>query len=160
MRAEIFGINDFLAIMPRPRGNEGLEDEIISLKSFGVKAIVSLLEPGEIIELELDMEPVFCERNEIIFLNFPIADRQVPASFEETLTLVKKLSDFIDAGKKVAIHCRQGVGRSSLIAACVLVFQGASSKNVFERIAKARSCQVPDTNEQIDWVALFANKFQ
>src|ERR1700759_4273589 len=100
--------------MPRPRGNEWLEDEIISLKNFGVGVIVSLLESGEITELELDKERIYCERNEIVFLNFPIIDRYVPASFEETLSLAGKLKDFIDKKKKVAVHCRQGIGRSSL----------------------------------------------
>ena len=51
MRAEIFGITDSLATMPRLRGNDWLEDEIISYKNYGVEVIVSLLETDEIIEL-------------------------------------------------------------------------------------------------------------
>jgi predicted protein tyrosine phosphatase len=38
-----------------------------------------------------------------------------------TLDFVRKLECFLADGKNVAIHCRQGIGRSALIAACVLV---------------------------------------
>lgn len=159
MLAEIFWIDESLAIMPRPRGNEWLEDEILSLKNFGAGVIVSLLETHEIIELELDKEQLFCEQNDLIFLNFPIVDRQTPASFEATLAFTEKLKDLIDEKHKVAIHCRQGVGRSSLIAACVLVLREGLCENVFERISTARGCRVPDTPEQVDWVKLFAQRF-
>ena len=67
MRAEIFWINEFIATMPRPRGNDWLEDEIISYKTFGVDVIVSLLETEEIIELELEKERILCEKYEIEF---------------------------------------------------------------------------------------------
>jgi protein-tyrosine phosphatase len=56
----------------------------------------------------------------------------------------------------VVIHCRQGVGRSALIAACVLVLRGVSVEKVFDLIENARGCSIPDTEEQRDWVNQFA----
>ena len=159
MIAEIFWITDFLATMPRPRGNDWLEDEIRSYKNFGVNVIVSLLESDEIIELELEKERKFCQEYEIEFLSFPIRDYQTPESFEDTLDFVKKLNDFILKGKKIAIHCRQGIGRSSLIAACLLLLQGVDLIQVFELISVKRNRKIPDTQEQIDWVKQFAQKF-
>ncbi len=159
MIAEIFWITDFLATMPRPRGNDWLEDEIKSYKNFGVDVIVSLLERDEIIELELEKERNFCQEYEIEFLNFPIGDYQTPKSFEDTFNFVKKLNDFILSGKKVAIHCRQGIGRSSLIAACLLLLQSIDFTQVFELISEKRNRKIPDTQEQIDWVKQFAQKF-
>lgn len=159
MIAEIFWITEFLATMPRPRGNDWLEDEIKSYKSFGVDIIVSLLETDEIIELELEEERSFCEKHEIDFLNFPISDYQTPKSFEETFDFVKKLNGFISEKKKVAIHCRQGIGRASLIAACILILQGLETEKVFDLISDKRRRKIPDTQEQIDWVKSFAEKF-
>ena len=150
MLAEIYWITDYLATMPRPRGNDWLEDEIISYKKSGVDIVVSLLEQDEIYELEIEKG--------IIFLNYPIGDRQTPKSFTETLEFVRKLQNFITQGKKVAIHCRQGIGRASLIAVSVLVLQGYLVENAFEKIIEFRGCQVPDTQEQIDWVKSFAQK--
>ena len=158
MIAEIFWITDFLATMPRPRGNDWLEDEILSYKKFGVDVIVSLLEMDEIIELELEKERSFCEQHEIEFLDFPISDYQTPNSFEETRGFVKKLNGFLLEKKRVAIHCRQGIGRASLIAACVLIFQGVAVEKVFGLITEKRNRKVPDTQQQIDWVKQFAQR--
>ncbi|NJM51908.1 MAG: hypothetical protein HC846_00115 [Blastocatellia bacterium] len=41
----------------------------------------------------------------------------------------QKLNEFIVKRKRVAIDCRQGIGRSSLIAACVLILQNESVEN-------------------------------
>ena len=40
--------------MPKPRGNDWLEDEIKGLKSLGYNLVVSFLEKSE----EIDLEPV------------------------------------------------------------------------------------------------------
>ena len=144
--------------MPRPRGNDWLEDEIISFKNFGVDVVVSLLEQSEIYELEIEGEEFRCNEKGIIFLNFPIADRQTPESFEEALAFAKSLQQFIKGNKKIAIHCRQGIGRSSLIAASILVLQGFSAEDAFKKIVVGRGCQVPDTEEQINWVKEFEQK--
>jgi protein-tyrosine phosphatase len=54
------------------------------------------------------------------------------------------------------VHCRQGIGRSSLVAACVLVISGESPQSAFEHIERARGRSVPDTAEQKEWVTSFA----
>jgi protein-tyrosine phosphatase len=160
MQVKIYWINEIgsgrLGIIPRPRGGDWLEDEIQSLKQQGIDTIVSLLESEELRELEITAEQVICEANGISFLSFPIIDRGVPSSKPDALKLVQSLANILEEGKSVLIHYRQGVGRSALIAACVLVLGGISVDEVFEKIKKARGCSVPDTQEQRDWVARFA----
>jgi hypothetical protein len=63
MLAEIYWITDSLAIMPRPRGNDWLEDEIISYRNYGVDIVVSLLESSEIYELEIEKEEFWCKES-------------------------------------------------------------------------------------------------
>jgi protein-tyrosine phosphatase len=145
-----------LGIMARPRGGDWLEDEIKSLRNSGVDIIVSLLESEEILELDIVDEERLCKLHDISFLSLPIKDRDVPLSIQETFKFAQTLSDFLKKEKNVVIHCRQGVGRSSLIAACVLVLNGFSSEAAFEKIKLARTCEVPDTKEQRDWVKKFA----
>jgi protein-tyrosine phosphatase len=60
-----------------------------------------------------------------------------------------------ERGNAVAVHCRAGIGRSSLIAACVLVLLGFAPGMAFDLIGKARGVKVPDTEEQRDWVDMF-----
>jgi protein-tyrosine phosphatase len=145
-----------LGIMSRPRGGDWLEDEMISLRESNVDTVISLLEPAEVFELELSQEAEFCQKQGIVFHSFSIADRNVPASLTAARTFVAQLANLLSEGKNLVIHCRQGIGRSSLMAACVLVSSGFSVADAFEKIEMARGCQVPDTQEQRDWVKRFS----
>jgi protein-tyrosine phosphatase len=145
-----------LGVMPRPRGGDWLEDEIQSLKMSGVDAVVSLLESEEITELDIAEEKSLCEANAISYLSFPIRDRNIPLSKPDALEFTRMLTNLLQAGRSVAIHCRQGVGRSALMAACVLVFNGVFVDKAFDLIENARGCPVPDTEEQRRWVVQFA----
>jgi protein-tyrosine phosphatase len=160
MRAEIYWVTEIdsarLATMPRPRGGDWLEDEAISLRKMGVDVLVSLLTDEEIIELSLADEPLQCANNRIEFLRFPIPDHSVPPLNEKTVAFIRELRKRLAAGKNMAIHCRAGLGRSSMIAACVMVLAGVDSNAVFDMIKAVRGFNVPDTAEQRDLVARFA----
>jgi protein-tyrosine phosphatase len=144
-----------LAIMPRPRAGDWLVDEIAGWKVEGIDIVVSLLDQHEVDELELHRLPAACRDAEIEFVAFPIPDRGVPASLRGTQRLVLRLSDAVAEGKAVAVHCRAGIGRSSLVAACVLVRNGYDVNSAFDTIAKARGLEVPDTEAQRAWVSTF-----
>lgn len=162
MRTELYWIEGpwpgRLAIMPRPRGGDWLEDEIASWQRLGIAAIVSALTREETAELDLIQEKEQCEAAGIEFLTFPIADRGVPPSSKDTCELVRHLERELAQGKKIAIHCRQGVGRAALLAACLLAASGVDLASAWSRLASARGCAVPDTNEQREWVARFARE--
>ena len=144
-----------LAIMARPRAGDWLPGEIAGWRAEAIDIVVSLLEPHEVAELELHEQPALCLAADIEFISFPIPDRSVPASMTETERLVRALSAAVAAGKTVAIHCRAGIGRSSLIAACVLVRDGYDVERAFDIIARARGLEVPDTQAQRAWVSTF-----
>jgi protein-tyrosine phosphatase len=141
--------------MPRPRASDWLLEEIAGWRAEGINAVVSLLEQHEVAELELSEEPTCCRATDIEFVSFPIPDRGVPVSMRETERLVRYLSAAVADGKAVAIHCRAGIGRSSSIAACMLVLNGYDPDSAFAAIAKARGVEVPDTVLQRDWVSMF-----
>jgi protein-tyrosine phosphatase len=144
-----------LAIMPRPRAGDWLPDEIAVWKTEGIDVVVGLLEPDELDELDLRELPKLCRAADIEFVPFPIPDRGVPASIRETEDLVLRLCDALGTGKAVAVHCRAGIGRSALVAACVLVRNGYDVSRAFDTIANARGVAVPDTEAQRDWVSAF-----
>ncbi len=147
-----------LAILPRPRGGDWLEDEVRGWRSAGVDVIVSLLTSDEIDDLDLAREAPLCQASGIQFLSFPIMDRGVPASPGATLDFVKGLDRLLAEGKSLAIHCRQGIGRSALIAACLLVLAGINPEMAFRRVSSARGCEVPETPYQRQWVIEFARE--
>ena len=149
-----------LAIMPRPRGDDWLREEIRALRSKGVTRIVSLLQEREARALGLAAEALACEDHGLAFTSFPIPDRGVPNALGEVAQLVLSIDVTLRAGGAVAIHCRAGIGRSGLIAACVLVAQGLPRADAFPRISRARGLEVPDTDAQIAWLETFAQGFK
>jgi protein-tyrosine phosphatase len=141
-----------LAIAARPRGGDWLEDEIISWRRAGIDVVVSLLENGEEHQLGLAEEQKTAETDGLSFLSFPIPDRGVPASVPDALTLMSDVSGALDNGKNVALHCRQSIGRSGLIAAGILVASGVQPERAIEIVSTARGLSVPETLEQRLWV--------
>jgi protein-tyrosine phosphatase len=129
------------------------------LRTAGVDVIVSLLTAEEINELDLSREHDLAVQHGVEYLSFPIEDRRVPASVASVREFVLGLHRELESGKSLAVHCRAGIGRSSLIAACVLVEQGASVNDAFDRIQLARGCSVPDTEEQRDWALEYCEAF-
>ena len=160
MRTDLYWIdgswNGRLAIAARPRGGDWLEDEVRSWRQAGLDMIVSLLTPDEIAEFDLGGEGPACRQHGVEFASIPIPDRGVPGSRKAVLTLVHMLAGRLGAGKRVAVHCRQGIGRSALLVACLLVVAGEDPETAFRRIREARGCPVPDTPEQQEWVKGFA----
>jgi protein-tyrosine phosphatase len=141
--------------MARPRSGEWLEDEIGNWQASGIALVVSLLEKEEVSDLGLQGERALCEQHGIDFLPFPIADRGVPAFMQETKAFAAMLLGHIADGRAVAIHCRAGIGRSSIVAGSVLVLEGMSATDALTAIATVRRTPVPDTDAQRLWLADF-----
>ena len=106
-----------LAIVPRPRGNDWLEDEVSQMKRAGVDVLVSMLQPDEAAELGLSAEADLCAAGGIQFRSFPIPDRETPHSTAAFAKFVEELRAEVHAGRRVAVHCRASIGRSSLLPA-------------------------------------------
>lgn len=149
-----------LAIMPRPRGGDWLDSEIQHWHQAQLHTVVSALEPAEVYELDLRQEAPSCIAAGIAFISFPIVDRNVPSSFRSTAQLVQGLMTTLESGHRIGIHCRAGIGRSSLLAACVLTQLGHPVQQAFAMLTQARKVQVPDTPEQIAWVSAFTKQVQ
>ena len=159
MRAEIYWIDNAspgrLAIMPRPRGGDWLDDELRSIREQGVGLLVSLLTESEAEDLDLTQESALAESLDLDYLSFPIEDRTVPDVSTNTVEFLDSLFRRFLLGNSIAVHCRMGIGRSSLIVATVLALAGSTPDDAFDMISSARGVAVPDTDEQRKWVAHF-----
>lgn len=137
-----------LAVAARPRGGDWLADEVSGWRQAGIDVMVSLLEDDEAAQLGLDEEAAEAEANGVRFLSFPIPDRGVPASGAATASLIAVISDALETGKNVAVHCRQGIGRSGLIAAGILINSGLDPEQAIRVVSSARGVTVPETADQ------------
>jgi len=155
MRAEIYEIESCpkgrLAVMPRPRGGIWLESELKSLKAQGVTDVVSLLTPAEEKNLDLTSEATKCDEIRLRFHRYPIADGRAPTQSDFD-PFIDSLAAALTQGDFVAVHCRAGIGRSSVVAAALLCRVGVSAPDALAMISAARGFDVPDTDEQHDFI--------
>jgi protein-tyrosine phosphatase len=147
-----------VAVMPRPRGGDWLADEVRALRDEGVHVVVSLLEHAEVEELELADEGACCAREGLEFLSHPIEDMGVPRSDDETGRFIHDLVGRVRDGRRIAVHCRAGIGRSGVVAGGVLVGLGLDLIDALERLREARGIPMPQTPEQYRWLRTFAER--
>ena len=147
-----YWINHALAIIPRPAGGDSLEDEMRALREAGINVLVSMLEDSEAAQLGLALEETAAQSAGLRFVHFPIRDRGVPPNlpqFEEFLSNVER---GMAGGERVGVHCRGCIGRSSVVAASLLIRSGVPIDEMWRQIEAARGSPVPDTLEQFEWV--------
>jgi protein-tyrosine phosphatase len=152
MFVQPYWINDHLAIVPRPRGGDWLEDEMVALREAGIDLVVSMLEETEAAELGLEQEKAAADRAGLGFINFPIRDRNVPTDPQSFRSFVTNLEQQIENGKRIGVHCRACIGRASVTTASVLICSGVPHADAWRQVEMARGFPVPDTQEQREWV--------
>ncbi|MEZ5095713.1 MAG: sulfur transferase domain-containing protein [Nocardioides sp.] len=136
-----------LSTMPRPDGGSALAGELAALAERGVTLVVSLLAEPESDQLGLAEEAEAAERAGLAFRRLPTPDFGVPEP-GPAQDLANDLAARLAAGDHVVVHCRGGVGRSSLLAALVLVAEGDAPDQAWARLGDARGRPVPETDEQ------------
>ncbi len=148
-----------LAVSARPRGGDWLEDEVSDWKRSGVDAVLSLLEKAEEQEMNLEKEGEAVRDQGLEFISLPIPDRQAPPSETKVTATIDRTTQTLKSGKNVLVHCRQGIGRSGLIAACLLIRKGMSPGAALEKVMAVRGVEVPETREQREWIDRYAPAF-
>lgn len=141
-----------LLILPRPRGGDWLPCDVREWKRDGLTRVVSALTTSEEQELELQNESDSVRETGLEFDSYPIPDRGVPESKESFERAVNDWAVQIRNGHDVGIHCRQGIGRSGMIAIAILQKLGATLPDAVRVVSTARGMAVPETAEQLDWL--------
>lgn len=126
---------------------QGLEAVVRELAGAGTDVLVCLLGRWEQRRLGLGAEPDAARAAGLDYRAFPIRDFSVPDAAALTV-LVRELAGELASGRHVVVHCRGGVGRSSLVAAAVLVHEGATPDDAWAQVAAARGGAVPETRGQ------------
>ncbi|WP_444944374.1 protein tyrosine phosphatase [Microbulbifer sp. ZKSA006] len=139
-----------LYVMPKP-SSDYLEDDVRHFISEGVDTVVSLLEESEESELGLKSEGEILKKYGIKFIRHSIRDRGLPASVPFG-ALLDQLYGLLTLGSKIAVHCRAGIGRTGMVAPCLLVKEGVASQEAIDTVSAARGVPVPDTQEQYDFI--------
>ena len=140
--------------MPCPPA-DSLEACLIDLKGQGASVVLSMLPDREAEALGVSEDAALCATVGLTFQSFPIADFGLPdlTGFQD---LVGRLRQMLEAGEALAVHCRAGIGRTGMVAACLLVATGLSADKAIREVSAARGVSVPDTVEQAAFIHRFA----
>lgn len=136
-----------------------LDEDVTRLRAvYGADVLVSLVEEKELAILEIDRLFERLAAEGIARLHYPIRDLSVPdddASFD---ALVDKVIGLVGDRKTVVVHCRGGIGRTGLLAACCLVARGMAPKAAIDCVREARSPRMVETPEQRAYVTRYAER--
>lgn len=141
-----------LAITPRPRGGDWLDDDVAALAQNGVGVLVSLLCDDEARDLGLEDEATVCAQHNIEFISLPVTDMSAPEEESDFIAEVHRLSGLVSGGASVAVHCRQSIGRSGVLAVSIAIATGLELEMALEAVSAARGLRVPETREQMNWL--------
>ena len=144
-----------LAIVLRPRGDEGLQADLELVREAGIDVLVSLLTADDNEDLGLTGEGQIAEQLGMKFISYPILDRCTPSNLASFHALVASLRDQVRAGKSVGAHCRGCIGRATVLIASVMIALGWDASQALQKIERARGFPIPDTPEQLEWILNF-----
>jgi rhodanese-related sulfurtransferase len=114
---------------------------------------------GAVIDLraELKDDEQRLREHGIDFLHLPTPDLQ-PASVDVLEDGVRFARAHMDKGDKVLIHCQHGIGRSALLALCVLVDEGWEPLDALKHAKDQRWVVSPSRSQYDGWAAWLASR--
>jgi predicted protein tyrosine phosphatase len=111
--------------------------------AHGISAVVDLRSEGR-------DDPEQLRAAGIDFLHLPTPDME-PAAHEDLERGVAFVREHIRRGGKVLIHCQHGIGRSALLALCVLVDQGLAPLDALVHAKSRREIVSPSRSQYDGW---------
>jgi ADP-ribosyl-[dinitrogen reductase] hydrolase len=130
--------------------------DLDTIAAWGARALVTLVEPHELRLLGVTGLPE-AARARFDWVHLPIPDGGVPDAAWETrwAEAGPALHRHLDAGERVVVHCRGGLGRAGLVAARLLVERGLPPDEAV-RVVRAVRPGAIETAAQERYVAALA----
>ena len=120
----------------------------------GVTHVLTLLGDDELHQYGVGQLPKQIEQTGFTFRQLPIADRQV-CEYGQAEETVEWLLSALAARARIVVHCVGGLGRSGMMAACVLKRMGLGASEAIALVRKSRSPRAIETIEQERFVESF-----
>jgi protein-tyrosine phosphatase len=138
------------------RWERDLDTDLKRLVSeYQARVLVSLLPREEYKRYGvLDLKSA-TDTHQIELLEFPIPDGGVPPSIRAVVDFVPEILARLQSGETVVVHCRGGLGRTGLIAACCLTTVGFQADQAIAEVRKVRPGTI-ENDRQENFVRDFA----
>ncbi|NNE67958.1 MAG: hypothetical protein HKN33_15450 [Pyrinomonadaceae bacterium] len=143
--------------------NRDLDRDLFDLKEqYNTDTLVSLIESHELDLLGITDLPEACKSQGIHLVRFPVEDLSTPQNIEEFAQLVGRIGDLLNEGRTVALHCRAGLGRTGMTAACIIVAISEGEIDGMSAIKMVRMARkgTVETRMQEEFVIDFADRWK
>lgn len=139
---------------------EHTRKRIDALIEAGFDTIIDLTKPNETTPyLKILQEQGNAYGADVQYHRFAIGDFGLPTA-ELMQSILDKIDESLQAGRKVYLHCWGGIGRTGTVVGCYLVRHGKSGVQALQQLAewwknvpKSRiHSQSPETDEQIQFI--------
>jgi ADP-ribosylglycohydrolase len=135
-----------LTLCPGKRGDSvfgapwerDLEADIAAIRNWGATLVVTLTEAAEMEALGVPRLGAAVKSAGMDWLHLPIPDLNTPGPDTLAAWRSSDIHRRLDAGQRVAIHCRGGLGRAGTMAALALIERGASAAEAMAVVRAAR----------------------
>jgi len=130
--------------------NLGADVDVVARE--GIRTIACLVEAYELVKWGIAALPSAVAARGIELLHCPIPDVSVPA-LDDARSLVREL--IARREQPILIHCIGGLGRTGVIAGCLLRALDVAPDEALRRLAAARGAECPETPGQRRFVREF-----
>jgi ADP-ribosyl-[dinitrogen reductase] hydrolase len=139
---------------PGGAGPALLRERLSRLIGSGIDSFLDLTEPHEMVPYERELPPG------VRYVRRAIVDHGTPKDSGEMAAILETLRGALREGRVVYLHCRAGIGRTGMVAGCLLAEQGFSGEQALAELNRlwrqsARSGlwpAVPETAAQVEYV--------
>lgn len=127
--------------------NRDLLKDFSELKRLGTTLIVPLIEEHEYTLLDIGDYLAHAEAQGIEVMACPIPDISIPHDLQAFGALMRAMTEALQQGERVVVHCRGGLGRAGLTAASLLVRSGMERAQAVALVREVRPGAI-ETDEQ------------
>lgn len=135
---------------PSQNWDRDLKEDVRAIRAWGASTVVTLMEDHEFRLLDIENLEQEVRANGMDWMHLPIIDVSVPDQrFEDAWILTgARLHERLDAGDRILIHCRGGLGRTGLVAGRILVERGCDPGAAVRRVRAMRPGAIQTADQE------------